>query len=255
MVTAVTKIRQADLVDGDQMVAWLTAHRRVFQYPSYSCGSLVPNSTWGGPEANRELRIQLIAARLGRPSNSVYTSRQLKNCGAELQWAQNPSIKSGVLYLVNHAPERMTPALWALVRSSMCLDVGYAYVCSYQPLPILSEQTPEPMLSLHPAISDVCQGSPPPKVTAVWHGSHGRPVDVRIGSPDGRVAATGVSGSVTISVPVGTNVYLVPHGQSEAVDVETAYGSARHCGARRSGCWRGAMRGHLVATIAYSPVV
>jgi hypothetical protein len=230
MVTAVTKIRQADLVDGDQMVAWLTAHRRLFQYPSYSCGSLVPNSTWGGPEANRELRIQLIAARLGRPSNSVYTSRQLKNCGAELQWAENPSIKSGVLYLVNHAPERMTPALWALVRSPMCLDVGYAYVCSYQPLPILSEQTPEPLLSLHPAISDVCQGSPQPTVTAVWHRSHGRPVEVRIGSPDGRVVATGVSGSVTISVPVGTNVYLVPHGQSEAIDVETTYGSARHCG-------------------------
>jgi hypothetical protein len=110
-VKATTNRRPADLVDGDQMAAWLTAHRRLFQYPSYSCGALVPNSAWGGVEANRELRIQLIAARLGRPNNSVYTSRQLKDCAAELRWGQNPSIRPGALYFVTHLPERTTPAL------------------------------------------------------------------------------------------------------------------------------------------------
>src|SRR5262249_50690840 len=69
------------LVDVRQVRGWMQQHRRVFQFPSWFCGGL-SNAAWGSPEATRELHLQVMAARAGLPTNSVYTARQLKDCAA-----------------------------------------------------------------------------------------------------------------------------------------------------------------------------
>lgn len=227
-VTASTRTHPPDLVDSDQMTAWLRAHERLFQYPSNSCGALVVNTQWGSKEANRELRVQLIAARLGRPSNSIYTSRQLKDCLSESRFMNVPVLEPGTLYMISHAPERMTPALSRLVASGACLDAGYAYVCSSQPLEIDSAAR-ETTLTVQPPISRACPESPPPSVTATWRSPE--PAELRIGSPDGAVAGIGSEGRAQIAVPAGTLLYLMPQNRShaDAIDIEGVYYAIADC--------------------------
>jgi hypothetical protein len=227
-VTASTSAHPPDVVDGDQMTAWLEAHERLFQYPSNSCGALVVNTQWGSKEANRELRVQLLAARLGRPSNSIYTSRQLKDCLTESRFMNVPVLEPGTLYMISHAPERMTPALSQLVASGACLDAGYTYVCSTQPLEIESAARPAP-LTVRPPATRSCPGSPPPPVTAAWRSP--QPAELRIGAPDGPVAGVGSEGSAQIAVPAGTLLYLMPQNlsQADAIDVEGVYYAIADC--------------------------
>src|SRR5262249_49197452 len=51
------------LVYTAQVRGWMQQHRRLFQFPSWFCGRLSPNSEWGSLEATRELHLQLMAAR------------------------------------------------------------------------------------------------------------------------------------------------------------------------------------------------
>jgi hypothetical protein len=127
-----------------QMRGWMQQHRRLFQFPSWFCGRLSPNEEWGSPEATRELHLQLMAARAGLPTNSVYTSRQLKDCAAEARWADRPVLEDGVLYLLNKTTAASSPRLAELAASTSCLDVGWGLVCSRQPLqtPVLSGRGP-----------------------------------------------------------------------------------------------------------------
>lgn len=234
-VTSSVSAYPADSVDGDQMIEWLKAHDRLFQYPSHSCGGLVVNPQWGGHETNRDLRVQLIAARLGKPSNSIYTSRMLKDCLTEMRFAYVPVLEPGTLYMVTHAPERTTPALAQLFASGKCLDAGYMYVCSLQSLPIDSASRPA-ILTLDPPLVHVCPGDPAPPIAASWHTGGGEIGELHVGAPDGPVAGTGPVGRVEIAAGPGTVLYLMPKGQpgAAALDVETVYHAVARC-ARAAG--------------------
>lgn len=129
-VRAYTATGEATTFDVEQMRAWMAAHARVFQFPSYTCGGLVPGRQFPDADTHRELHIQLIAARLGRPINGVYTSRQLKDCQAEQAWAAQPRLEADVLYLLGTDTAARFAALRAFMASSACRDVGYATVCS-----------------------------------------------------------------------------------------------------------------------------
>jgi hypothetical protein len=85
---------------------------------------------WGGPETNRELQIQGLAAARNLPTNSVYTSRQLKDCAAEAAWAQTATLEPGVLYLISPDAVRTWPGLAALAQSPACRSLPWVLTCS-----------------------------------------------------------------------------------------------------------------------------
>jgi hypothetical protein len=120
-----------ELIDTPTVSSWLAQHERLWQYPSWACGGLAgAKRSWGNREANRELQVQLAAARAGIPTNSVYTSRLLKNCPIEFNWLANPQLEEGVLYLFAPDTVQASPALSNLARSKACLRLDWAVVCS-----------------------------------------------------------------------------------------------------------------------------
>ena len=122
---------QADLIDEPRMRPWLSAHQRLWQFPSWNCGGLVGQTrVWPSVDSNRELQLQLAAARLGRPTNSVYMSRALKDCAAEGVWLANPQLDDGTLYVLGPSTVQASPLLSALAQSSACLRLDWAVVCS-----------------------------------------------------------------------------------------------------------------------------
>jgi len=120
-----------DLIDTPRMERWLAQHERLWQYPSWACGGLAgPTRRWPSREANQELQLQLAAARAGIPTNSVYTSRVLKNCATEAEWLLQSQLEPGVLYVFGPHAVRVSPALAKLAGSSACVPLGWAVVCS-----------------------------------------------------------------------------------------------------------------------------
>ena len=119
-----------DLIDGPKIRGWLQQHERLWQYPSWACGGLVPARRWPSRDANRELQLQLEASRAAIPTNSVYTSRVLKNCLVEAEWMDQPSFEPGVLYVLAPHVVEGSPALADLARSTACLTLEWAVVCS-----------------------------------------------------------------------------------------------------------------------------
>jgi Family of unknown function (DUF6311) len=127
----VTTQAYEDLIDAQRMDGWLTQHDRLWQYPSWACGGLLgPTRRWATRESNRELQVQLAAARAGVPTNSVYTSRVLKNCPTELRWGATPRLEPGVLYLLGPHIVATSPALIELAQSDACITLDWAVVCS-----------------------------------------------------------------------------------------------------------------------------
>ncbi len=120
-----------DLIDQPRMASWLEQHERLWQFPSFYCGGL---SAKGDPrdrrEANRELQVQLAAAKAGVPTNSVYMSRPLKNCERELSWRQDPVLRDGVLYVFNTRVVAESRSLTAIARTNACVTLEWAVVCS-----------------------------------------------------------------------------------------------------------------------------
>src|SRR5262249_32214343 len=117
----VTADSPPDRIDETTFIPHMRGRRRVWQYPSWPCGSLQGvQPVWGGVEANRELQLELLAARLGVPSNSVYTSRASKDCAREAAWAGNPVIEPGVSYLLSPAIVAGSPMLSEFVRHESC---------------------------------------------------------------------------------------------------------------------------------------
>jgi hypothetical protein len=121
-----------DQFDVARVGGWLAHHERLFQFPSFSCQ---PPRT--SEDTFRELQIELMAARMNVPNNSIYTSRQLKDCGGELRWALEGKPQQDTLYVLQ---KRNTDAQWAaaaarLRQSLPCVDLGWGLICSRHPLP------------------------------------------------------------------------------------------------------------------------
>jgi Family of unknown function (DUF6311) len=121
-----------DLIDSRRLSTWMTAHRRLWQYPSFFCGGLEGSARIGlGVDANRqELQVQLLAARLNLPTNSFYSSRSFKDCAHEAEWAQQPTFEDGVLYLLGPEAVGEWPALAAATASDLCVNLTWAIACS-----------------------------------------------------------------------------------------------------------------------------
>jgi hypothetical protein len=129
-VRGYTVTPREDMIQSDRFVPWLETHTRVWQYPSWSCGGLFgPALVWGGDEANRELQLELLIAKHGLPSNSVYTSRILKDCQQEAVWGARPELAPGVLYLIGRGL-KPSPAVAALAESSSCVNLTWVTACS-----------------------------------------------------------------------------------------------------------------------------
>jgi Family of unknown function (DUF6311) len=127
---AQTQESQPDLIDAPRLATWLSAHHKVWQYPSWDCGGLVGTGRgWPSEDAHRELQLQLAAAERAMPMNSIYASRAMKDCAVEAGWAANPSIDDGVLYVIGPAAARAAP-LSALTSSPACVTLEWAVVCS-----------------------------------------------------------------------------------------------------------------------------
>jgi hypothetical protein len=125
-----TSVTYPDLL-GERVIGWIAEHERIWQYPSYGCGGLSgPERPFGSREENRELQLQLAASRAGVPINSVYTSRLLKDCGAEAAWGRDPALESGVLYVIAPKSVRDSMPLRRLVRSNPCVALPWAIACS-----------------------------------------------------------------------------------------------------------------------------
>jgi hypothetical protein len=130
---AFSRAQEATLVDEAQMTRWMSAHRRLWQFPSWFCGGLGPER-YGPGGANREHQLQVLAARVWLPSNSVYMGRHLKSCTRERRWGARPELEPGVLYVFRRDLER-APMFTTMLRSPFCRDVGWGFVCSRQALP------------------------------------------------------------------------------------------------------------------------
>jgi len=121
-------------VNTAQVRLWMLGHARVFQFPSWGCGGLSAKPEDPTVSSLSELQINLTAARLGLATNTVYTSRLVKDCGAESQWPEKPEMDDGTLYLLNKRRVNTTPQLAALANSSRCVDAEWGLVCSRQHL-------------------------------------------------------------------------------------------------------------------------
>jgi len=126
-----TRAAAEDLINTPVMNSWLAQHHKLWQFPSWACGGLGGTKRWAGnPEANRELQVQLAAAQAGVPTNSVYTSRLLKNCPIEFTWANDPQLEDGVLYVLGPEAVAASPTLTRLAHTNACVTLDWSVVCS-----------------------------------------------------------------------------------------------------------------------------
>jgi hypothetical protein len=126
-----TKQSYEDLIHEHTFRPWLADHQRLWQYPSWDCGGLVGhNRGWPSQDSNRELQLQLAAAELAVPTNSVYMSRALKNCAREADWEKDPHLEAGTLYVLGPSTVDSSPRLSALAASAACTRLDWAIVCS-----------------------------------------------------------------------------------------------------------------------------
>lgn len=113
--------------------AWqrlIAAHDRVFQFPSFECGSVFASDTPG--TRWRELEVDWIAAELDKPNNSAYLARPTKNCERERTQAASDRGRPGTLYLY-----RSTEDVGAFLAASgadlrRCGYLDDVVVCSAQ---------------------------------------------------------------------------------------------------------------------------
>jgi hypothetical protein len=88
----------APTIDETRWRALIAAHARIFQFPSFQCGGIY-NEDIENSSIYRELEIDLIAARLDRPTNSAYLARYTKDCERERERAGRDTAEPGTLYL------------------------------------------------------------------------------------------------------------------------------------------------------------
>lgn len=131
LMRAYTAHPDLDLIDNARIAEWMQEHQRMWQYPSWRCGGLGPATrVFADDDCNRELQLQLLAARIGLPTNSVYSSRSLKSCTREATWADDPRLEPDVLYFLNRGAVAASPPLAQLAASDHCITLSWAIVCS-----------------------------------------------------------------------------------------------------------------------------
>jgi len=122
-----TAVPAPDLINQPQMTAWIEAHNRIWQFPSYPCGGLnLRKYDWGDAAFNREFQTQWLAARAGIPTNSIYSSRRHKDCIAEGLWGKTPRLEDGVLYIVSPPVVAASPELKEMANSRSCVTLDWA---------------------------------------------------------------------------------------------------------------------------------
>ena len=127
----ITGRADAEGIDRERLGKLMGGHRRVWQFPSYYCGGLAgPARRWGSLDANRELQLQVLAARAGVPMNSIYMSRMLKDCAREKEWADAPRLEDGVLYVLSWKTTLETPSIATAVAAGPCIGLSWAILCS-----------------------------------------------------------------------------------------------------------------------------
>lgn len=78
--------------------AWtrlIQAHEYIEQYPSFQCGGWL--GQW--PDNNANMEFHSLAAELGKPINSVYVARIVRDCRAETEKGLEFNIRPGGLYI------------------------------------------------------------------------------------------------------------------------------------------------------------
>jgi Family of unknown function (DUF6311) len=118
------------LIDATRMTRWMRSHDRIWQFRSLWCGGLQAGASAGQEESRRELQLQLLASKLYLPMNSIYMSRALKDCSAEVSWGEAPKFEPGVLYFIGKPVLQSFPALARIAVPPSCLDIDWAVVCS-----------------------------------------------------------------------------------------------------------------------------
>jgi Family of unknown function (DUF6311) len=146
-----------ELLDRVQLRTWMQQHRRVFQFPSWPCGGLVPGAKWPSVEVDRELHIDLTAASLGIPNNSAHMSRARKDCTAEARWAQTATLDPDTLYLVSKTSASEVPTLASFAQSDACVDAGWGFVCSHKTLVVGAAAERGSRIRLAPSLMQVCE--------------------------------------------------------------------------------------------------
>lgn len=127
-VRAYTESAEPDLIGIPEMASYMAAHRRVWQFPSWFCGGLGRDATGDG--IKRETQLQILAARLGLPNNSVYMGRPLKDCRRERQEVEALVLSPGTLYIFDAAVVSKIRRLEALAATPACRTVRWGVVCS-----------------------------------------------------------------------------------------------------------------------------
>jgi hypothetical protein len=99
----------------------ISAHRRIFQFPSFECGGLFGRDVPGNKF--HELEIDWIAATLDVPTNSAYLARFTKDCEREREEAASNASQSGLLRLY-----RSTDDIGALLQQRGVAFDGCGYL-------------------------------------------------------------------------------------------------------------------------------
>ncbi len=124
---AYTASAQPDLIDQVLVSSWLRQHDRVWQFPSFFCGRA---GCEAGSGRVRETQLQLLAARLGLPNNSIYMARPLKDCGREAADASRLRLEPGTLYVLSIEAPMKVRHLAILAASPACRRTAWSIVCS-----------------------------------------------------------------------------------------------------------------------------
>ena len=127
-VTTYSRSAEPDLIGRDRLEAWLDGHHRVWQYPSWFCGGLGRDAA--GENLRRETQIQLLAARHGLPTNSIFMARPFKDCGHEAAEAWHLLMDNETLYVFSRDAVAHVPRLNALAMTPACRAVAWGVVCS-----------------------------------------------------------------------------------------------------------------------------
>jgi hypothetical protein len=130
MATMYSRTVEPDVIGRERFEAWLDEHARVWQYPSWFCGGLGRGSDVRHTAVRRETQIQLLAARRGMPTNSMYMARRVKDCEREAGDARALRMDDGTFYVFSLDAVAQVPRLRELAATPACESVDWAIVCT-----------------------------------------------------------------------------------------------------------------------------